>query len=76
LKDLVTKLGGVDFPVIPDHGDMSDTGFFMKDAIEHCVMNICPNGGKQLMCLISSNPEKGKYYMLRQIIQYSFFSNL
>ncbi|MDR0580502.1 MAG: hypothetical protein LBG04_00070 [Holosporaceae bacterium] len=70
LKALMEEFGGVDFLLIPHHGSMSDTGFFMKDAIEH--FNIEHSRSGRLICVISSDPEKGRYYMPRQGVQYLF----
>ncbi|MDR2371918.1 MAG: hypothetical protein LBD60_02100 [Puniceicoccales bacterium] len=48
---------------------MSDTGFFMKDAIENLSGNF---DKRRLICVISSDPRKGKYYIPRQGVQYLF----
>ncbi|MDR2812431.1 MAG: hypothetical protein LBB05_01395 [Puniceicoccales bacterium] len=73
LKTLINQLGGVDFLLIPHHGSMSDTGFFMKGAIENFTPPTFthPNNTKRLMCVISSVPER-KYRMPRQGVQYLF----
>lgn len=42
LQTLISKLEGVDFLLIPHHGSMSDTGFFMKNAIEHFTGDSAP----------------------------------
>ncbi|MDR1366682.1 MAG: MBL fold metallo-hydrolase [Puniceicoccales bacterium] len=73
LKAFLEELGWVNFLLIPHHGSMSDTGFFMKDAIENFTKGtLAPNEGRRLMYVISSDPQKGKYYMPRQGVQYLF----
>jgi hypothetical protein len=76
LKKLaIDQLGWVNFLLIPHHGNMSDTGFFMKDAIENFTKNtLAPNQGRKLMCVISSKPEQ-RYRMPRQGVQYLFSHN-
>ncbi|MDR1590723.1 MAG: MBL fold metallo-hydrolase [Puniceicoccales bacterium] len=81
LEQLINELGGVNFLLIPHHGSMSDTGFFMKNAIEHFtgdsdVTSCSPltNAGKRLMCVISSDPSNRSYSMPRKGVQCLFSS--
>jgi hypothetical protein len=66
---LLNQLNGIDFLLLPHHGSMEDTGLFMKDAIEHCN----GNWGKTMLCLISSDHNRGSYYMPRYGIHKLFF---
>jgi hypothetical protein len=72
---LIRQLGGVDFLLIPHHGSMSDTGFFVKSAIEHFTdgsgSRYPPNNSKRLVCVISSNPAQ-TYHIPRQGVQQLF----
>jgi beta-lactamase superfamily II metal-dependent hydrolase len=68
LITLISQLGGVDFLLIPHHGSMSDTGFFMKGAIENLPGNF---DEKRLICVISSNPAQ-TYHIPRQGVQHLF----
>jgi hypothetical protein len=73
LKNLIQELQGVNFLLISHHGSMNDTGFVMQHAIERSNVNGAANANKEMLCVISSHPGRGKYYMPRQGIQ-SLFS--
>jgi beta-lactamase superfamily II metal-dependent hydrolase len=80
-KQFVKNLNGVDFLLIPHHGSMSDTGFFMQSAVEHFTddspATSCfpsTNNGERLVCVISGDPNNRSYSMPRKGVQCLFSS--